>query len=59
MIKCMYCKNPSAQVLGVTQVSYFTIKQMKCGKCGKSWKDFDGDVLLPATKEPPKELVKV
>ena len=58
-LKCMYCKNPAAQVVGVTQHSYFTIKQMMCGRCKKAWKDFEGDIIVPAKEEPSKEIIKV
>ena len=59
LAKCMYCKNPTAQVVGVAQHSYFTIKQMLCGRCKKAWNDFEGDVIVPAREEPSKELIKV
>ena len=57
-MKCVYCKEPNPPVVKMEEWEGFTIKTMYCRKCRRNWKDFGGDAVLSANKEPPKQLDK-
>jgi len=58
MRNCLYCKRPAGEVRGTDEWEGFIIEHIHCKACGRAWKDFGGDVVLQANKEPPKELPK-
>jgi transposase-like protein len=58
MINCLHCKQPNPSTLNTLEWEGFTIKTLRCNRCGKTWKDFGGDTVLAANKEPPKILEK-